>query len=106
VHHAGDDLDDVAGAGQAPAQAEPEAHEPFDHLEALGLDRMDVRDRDGAARAKPELEGEQLAAAARRRVGEGEALAGDRVLERLSGLDHGPESTARPLDYPWPRRAD
>ena len=56
-----------------------------DDLEALGLDRVDVRDRDGAAGAQAELEGEQLAAGGGGRVGEGEALAGDRVLERLAG---------------------
>ena len=54
-----------------------------DHLEALGLDGVDVRDRHGAARAQPEVEGEQLAAGAGRGVGEGEALTRDGVLEGM-----------------------
>ena len=62
--------------------------QPGDDLEALGLDRVDVRDRHRAAGAQRELEGEQLAAGAARGVGEGEPLAGDGVLERLAGGDH------------------
>ena len=65
-----------------------------DDLEALGLDRVHVRDRDGAAGGEPELEGEQLAAGARGGVGEGEALAGDGVLEGLAGGDHADSETA------------
>ena len=64
VHDAGRDLDDVARAGEAPAQAQAEAHEARDDLEALGLDRVHVRDGDRAAGAQRELEGEQLAAGA------------------------------------------
>ena len=60
---------------------------PASDLEALGLDRVDVRDRHGAAGAQREVEGEQRAARARRGVGEGEALARDRVLERLTRSD-------------------
>ena len=95
VHDAGGDLDDVAGAGEAPAQAEAEAHEPRDDLEALGLDRVDVGDGDRAAGAQRELEGEQLAAGAARRVGEGEPLAGDGVLEGLAWSDHARQSRPR-----------
>ncbi len=87
VGHAGRDLDDVAGARVDDAQAEAEAHAPLEDLEALGLDRVDVRDGHRAAGAQGEVEGEQLAAGARRGVGEGEALARDRVLERLAGKD-------------------
>ena len=70
------------------AQPEPEAHRARDDLEALGLDRMHVRDRDLAAGAQREVEREQLAAGAGGGVREREALAGDRVLERLAGSDH------------------
>jgi hypothetical protein len=86
------DLHDVARAGDARAQADPEAHAPRDHVEALGLDRVHVGDRDGAAGPQGEVEGEQLAAGARRGVGEGEALARDRVLERLTGDDAWPRA--------------
>jgi hypothetical protein len=89
VDDAGRDLDDVAGAGEDGAQADAEAHRPGHDLEALGLDRVDVRDRDGAAGAQGEVEREQLAAGRRRRRGEREALAGDGVLERLARGDHG-----------------
>ena len=66
------------------AQADAEAHAPVDDLEALGLDRVHVRDRDRAAGPQREVEGEQLAAGARGGVDEGEALARDGVLERLA----------------------
>jgi hypothetical protein len=49
-------------------------------------------DGDRAAGAQGELEGEQLAAGAGRRVGEREALAGDGVLEGLARSDHGCKS--------------
>jgi hypothetical protein len=88
VRHAGRDLDDVAGAGEHGAQADPEAHPARDDLEALGLDRMDVRDRHRAAGPQRKVEGEQLAVGAAGGVGEGEALAGNRVLERLAWRDH------------------
>jgi hypothetical protein len=92
VHDAGRDLDDVTGAGNAPAPPQAEAHAPFDDLEALGLDRVDVGDGDRPAWAQRELEGEQLAAGAARGVGEGEPLAGDGVLEGLAWSDHGRQS--------------
>ena len=56
---------------------------PRDDLEALGLDRVHVRDRHRAAGAQREVEREQLAARAGGGVGEREALARDRVLERV-----------------------
>jgi hypothetical protein len=43
--------------------------------------------RDGAAGAQREVERQQLAVGRGRRLGEREALARDRVLERLAGLD-------------------
>jgi len=88
VHDAGVDLDDVARTGHPGAQADAKAHAAGEHLEALGLDRVHVRDRHRAAGAQGEVEGEQLAAGARRGVREREALAGDRVLERLAWSDH------------------
>ena len=87
MRDAGRDLHDVAGARDERAEAEAEAHPPLDHLEALGLDRVDVRDRHRAAGAEREVEGEQLAAGAGRRVGECEALARDGVVERLAWED-------------------
>ena len=108
VGHARGDLDHVAGAGEPGAEAEPEAHAPLDDLEALGLDGVDVRDRDGAAGAEGEVEREQLAAGAGRGVGEGEALARDRVLEGVAGEDgavmcgHGGQSSRARRDDPWP----
>jgi hypothetical protein len=88
VRHARRDLDDVARAGDDLAQPDPEAHAALDDLEALGLDRVDVRDRHGAAGPQPQLEAEQLARGRRGGLDEREALAGHRVLERLAGGDH------------------
>jgi hypothetical protein len=88
VRDAGLDLDDVAGAGDDRAEADLEAHLALDDLEALGLDRVDVRDRHRAAGAQSEVEGEQLAVGRGGGVGEGEALAGDWVLEGLAWTDH------------------
>jgi hypothetical protein len=88
VRDAGRDLDDVARARQAMAPADAKAHLPRDDLEALGLDRMHVRDGHRPARAQRKLERQQLAAGARGGVREGEALAGDGVRERLTGGDH------------------
>ena len=78
---------DVTRLGDAGPQSDAEAHATGGDLEALGLDRVHVRHRDGTTGPQPEFEREQLAVGGRRRVGEGEALAGDRVLERLAGLD-------------------
>ena len=65
VRDAGRDLDDVAGAGDHvwgwPTLKRLCA---LGDLEALGLDRMDVRDRHRAAGAQGEIEGEQLAVSA------------------------------------------
>ena len=49
VRDAGRRLDDLARPGHERLPAEPEADTPRDDLEALGLDRMHVRDRDLAA---------------------------------------------------------
>src|SRR5688572_27353714 len=38
-------------------------------------------------------------------MGEGEALAGHGVLEGVSGVDHGEQSTAESRDCPWLRSA-
>jgi len=88
VDDAGLDVDHVTGAGLDRAPADAEAHAALEDREALALHGMDVGDRHGAARCEGELEGEQLAAGAGRRVGEGEALARDGVLERLAGSGH------------------
>ena len=61
---------------------------PVDDLEALGLDRVDVRDRHRAAGAQPELEAQQLAVGRGGGLDEREALAGHGVLEGLSGGEH------------------
>ena len=58
VRDARRDLDDVAGAGEAPAQTQAEAHAPLDDLEALGLDRVDVGDGHRTAGTQRELEGQ------------------------------------------------
>jgi hypothetical protein len=65
-----------------------------DDLEPLGLDRVHVRDRHGAAGPQRELERKQLTARRARGVREREALAGDGVLERLAGSDGGVECGA------------
>ena len=52
------------GPAMDRAQPDAEAHPAGDDLEALGLDRVDVRDRDGAAGAQREVEREELAAGA------------------------------------------
>jgi hypothetical protein len=88
VHHTWRDYHDVARAGDVSAQSDAEAHAAGEHLEALGLDRMDVWDRDRAADTQREVEPQQLPVGAGRGVREREALAGDRVLEGLSGSDH------------------
>jgi hypothetical protein len=88
VRHTWWNLDHVAGPGTELAQPHAEGHATVDHLEALGLDGVDVRDRHGAARAESEVEGEQLAAGAARGLGEGEALTRHGVLEGLAGGDH------------------
>jgi hypothetical protein len=79
MRHARRHLDDVAGAGQACAQPEPEPHLALDDLEALGLDRMDVCHGHRAAGPQRKVEGQQLAICRGGGMGEGEALAGDRV---------------------------
>jgi len=84
------DLHHVARARHPAAQPEPEAHLALQNLEALGLDRVHMRDRHRAAGPKLEVEGQQLTVGALRRVREGEALARDRVLQRLSGQDRRP----------------
>ena len=65
VHDSGRDFDDVAGLGHLGPEADPEAHPALDDLEAHGLNRVDVGDRQGAARPQAELEGEKLAVVAR-----------------------------------------
>ena len=80
------DEEHVARAGDDRAQPDPEAHLAGDDLEALALVGVHVRHRNRAAGPEREVEREQLALGARRGRGEGEALAGDRVLDGLAGL--------------------
>ena len=96
------------GSRDERAQPEPEAHAAARDLEALGLDRVDVRDRDLAALAQREVEREPLAAGAT--LGEREALARDRVLERRRGIMTRPRRggggrTRRSRAAPGPARA-
>ena len=88
VRDAGWRLDDLARPGHERLPAEPEPHAAGEHLEALGLDRVHVRDRDLAARPQREVEREQLAARAGRGVDEGEPLAGDGVRQGVAREDH------------------
>jgi hypothetical protein len=88
VHDTRRDFHYLARAGDASAQPDPEAHPAGEHLEALGLDRVDVRDRHRAADPQREIEPQQFPAGARRGVRKREPLAGDGVLEGLSGGEH------------------
>ena len=71
---------------------------PLKHLEALGLDRVHVRDRDRAAGAQGEVEGEPLAVGGGGGLDEGGALARYRVLERGAWSDHGASVPPPALD--------
>ena len=98
VHAAGRDHDRVARLGDDRAQAEAEAHRALEHVEALLLLGMHVGARDAAVGRELELELEQLPAGVGRRAQELDALAGDGVVDDLSGAGHG--------DAPWSVIAD
>ena len=103
----------VPGARDPFAQPDPESHEPFDDLEALGLDRVDVRDRHRAAGAQDEVEGEQLSAGSLAAVSvkvKRSPVSG--IVERLAGVVicrvlHTPGvKTRRGRDFPWLKALD
>jgi hypothetical protein len=73
--------DDLVGPG-------PEADLAVEHLEALGLVRMNVRRRDGAVGADDRLDEHGLAVGLLRGLVEDENLAGDGVLETVSLANH------------------
>src|SRR5207248_7068610 len=56
--------------------------------EALALGRMDVRGRDGAVRLDDGLDHDRVAVGVGRRGEERDALAGDRVVDRVACADH------------------
>ena len=80
---------DVARLGEELLRADTEADQAVEHLEALGLVRVDVRGRDEAVRPDDRLHQHRLAAGLLRRPVEDQYLAGDGVLERVSWADHG-----------------
>src|SRR4051812_5823461 len=96
VDDAGRDLDDVAGGGSDVAQSHAEAHRAAEHLEALGLDRVHVRDRDRAAGGEGQVEAEPRTVGGRGGLDEAEALAGDGVLECGAWSDHELQCSAAP----------
>jgi hypothetical protein len=70
-----------------PAAAELERS--FEHLEALGLERVDVGGGDGAVGLDGDLDLDELAVGVGRGTEERDPLAGDRVLDRVAGADGG-----------------
>jgi hypothetical protein len=82
------DDDDLARPGLQPLAADLHADRPLDHLEALGLVRMQVGGRDDPVRAHRRLDQHVLAV---RRCGgleECEPLTRDLVLDGLADGDH------------------
>jgi AraC-like DNA-binding protein len=76
-------LDDVAGGRGDVPQADAKAHRTLEHFEALGLDRVYVRDRDGTPGPQSQVEAEPLAVSGGSGLDEGKALARDRVVHHL-----------------------
>jgi hypothetical protein len=88
VSHPGRDGHHLAGLGDHGLATHLELHRAAQHLEALHLGRVHVLTRHVAVRGELEIELEQLAAGVSRGPPEGDALAGDRVLEDLSCVCH------------------
>jgi hypothetical protein len=88
VRRAGLDPDDVTRAELELLAGDLEADRPRDDLEALGLDRVVVGGRDRAVRLHVRVERRQLAVRLGGRGAEDEALAGHRVLDRVTCVEH------------------
>ena len=87
VHGSRRNLDHIARPGSAGMTPKSEAYNPGNDLKSLGLDRVDMRNRNGSARSQRQVEGEQLAARCARRVCEREVFARDGIFERLAWSD-------------------
>src|SRR5919106_3066683 len=89
VRAAGGHGDALARAGDDLLAVELEGERAALDLEGLGLVRVDVRGGDEAVRLHGRLDEDVLAVRLGRGLEEAEALAGDRILDRLSLADHG-----------------
>ena len=78
----------LARAGDELLPADSEADRAAEHLEALLLARMHVRRGDEAVRLDVGLDHDGRAVRLAARLPEDDALAGDRVLDRISCADH------------------
>jgi hypothetical protein len=88
VRLAGLDHHDITGVGVDPAHALAEAHLAREHLEALLLRRVHVHPGHVPVGSQLDVDLEQLAIRVGRRLAEGDALAADGVLDRLSWVCH------------------
>jgi hypothetical protein len=88
VDLAGGDRDDLAGAGDDLLQAHAERHRALDDLEALLLLGVDMGAGHGAVGGELQLDLEQLAVGVGGGLDEGDLLAADGVLDRLSCVGH------------------
>ena len=85
---AGLDDREVAGAQLDLFLAAAHPERPGDRVEALGLERMDVRRCDEAAGSHDRLEDHALAAGLGRGLVEDEPLARHRILDLISCVEH------------------
>jgi hypothetical protein len=83
----GRDGDDIAGAGDDLLLALAELERPLEDLEALALERVDVRGRDCAVGLDRDLDLDELAAGVGGRPEKVDDLAGDGVLDRVAGAN-------------------
>jgi hypothetical protein len=88
VRRAGRDGEPLAGAGDEPLAADPEADRAAEDHEALLLARVHVGRGDEAVRLHVRLDHDGLAVRLTARLPEDDALAGDRILDRVSCANH------------------
>src|SRR5581483_2941454 len=79
---------DVAGAERQLPTADLQAELPLLDREPLALRRVDVRRRDEPVRLDDGLDHDRFAVRVARGGEEGDALAGDRVLDGVASADH------------------
>ena len=75
------------GSGDDSRPAVAELERPLEHLEALALERVDVRGGDGAVGLDGDLDLDELAVGVGRCLKEVDGLAGERILDRVACAD-------------------